>query len=51
VKLRKKYFDKISKAVSPIVATRFLQVHGQLQNLIEVQIAEAVPLVTKPAGE
>jgi len=48
VKLRKKYFDKMSKAVSPIVAARFLQVHGQLQNMMAVQIAEEVPLVKKP---
>ncbi len=48
VKLRKKYFDRISKAVGPVLAARFLQVENQIALLVGLQIAEEVPLIRKP---
>jgi hypothetical protein len=48
VKLRKKYFDRISTAVGPVLAARFLQVENQIGALVSLQIAEEVPLIRKP---
>jgi hypothetical protein len=48
VGLRKKYFDRMSKTVGPIVAARFIQVEGQIAALVAVQLAEEVPLISKP---
>jgi hypothetical protein len=46
--LKRSYFEKIAKAMSPIVAARFIQVENQLEALIDLQIAAQVPLVEKP---
>jgi hypothetical protein len=48
VKLRKKYFDRMSKAVGPVLAARFLQVENQIAALVSVQLAEEMPLIRKP---
>jgi len=48
LKLRKKYWKKVNKAVGGIIAARFVQVDRQLSNLIQVQIASEVPLVQAP---
>lgn len=48
LKLRKKYWKKVNKAVGGIVAGRFVQVDRQLTNLMQVQIASEVPLVQAP---
>jgi hypothetical protein len=48
VNLRKKYFDRMSNALGPIVAARFIQVEGQIAALVAVQLAEEVPLISKP---
>jgi hypothetical protein len=45
VDLRKKYFDRISKEVTPTVAAKFFQVEIQLENLIDLAVASSVPLV------
>lgn len=45
VDLRKKYFDRISKEVTPTVAAKFFQVEIQLENLIDLVVASSVPLV------
>jgi hypothetical protein len=45
VDLRKKYFDRISKAVSPTIAAKFFQVELQMEDLIDLEIASSVPLV------
>jgi len=45
MKLRKKYFDKVQKATSSIVATRFIQVEGVVANLVDLQIGAEVPLM------
>jgi hypothetical protein len=44
-KLKKKYFKKIEKAVSAIVAAKFIQVENQINLLIDLQIATELPLI------
>lgn len=50
LKLRKKYFNEISKALSPTMAAKFSQVDNQIHLLIDMQIASELPLVKKPAN-
>jgi hypothetical protein len=45
VDLRKKYFDRMSKEISPTIAAKFFQVEIQMEDLIDLVIASAVPLV------
>jgi hypothetical protein len=45
VDLRKKYFDRISKEVTPTIAAKFFQIEIQLEDLIDLGIASSVPLV------
>ncbi len=48
LKLRKKYFNEISKALSPALAAKFTQVENQMQLLVDMQIASELPLLEKP---
>lgn len=48
LKLRKKYFNEISKALSPSLAAKFMQVENQIHLVIDMQIASELPLVEKP---
>ena len=43
--LLKKYADKVSKAVSPMVAARFAHTEAFIQSMIDVQVQGEVPLV------
>jgi len=45
LKLKKKYFDKVSKAVSTLVAARFIQVENVIEMLIDIQVAAELPLM------
>ena len=45
LKLDKKYWKTFSKKLSPIQAARFFQVNGQINDLIDLQIASEMPLV------
>jgi hypothetical protein len=45
VDLRKKYFDRISKEVTPTIAAKFFQMEIQLEDLIDLEIASSIPLV------
>lgn len=45
MKLKKDYFGKISKALSPIEAGRFLQVENFVDNLIRLQVQAELPLI------
>ncbi len=45
LKLRRKYYDQMSHALSATIATRFMQVERQITGLIDVQIASQVPLI------
>jgi hypothetical protein len=48
MKLKHDCFEKISQEISPVIATRFLQVENQLNLLLDLQIAQQVPLIEKP---
>jgi len=45
IKLREKYFGKIAKATSNLVAARFIQVENVLGMLIDLQVAAEAPLM------
>lgn len=51
LKLRKQYFTKIGKAVSPIVAGRFVHIESVIQNALDLEIQMQVPMMVegKPA--
>lgn len=46
--LKKECFEKLSAGVSPVTAARFLQVENQLNLLLDLQIAQEIPLIEKP---
>jgi len=46
--LKKKYFNKLQSEMSPVIATRFLQVENQLTMVLDLQVASQVPLISKP---
>ena len=45
LKLRKSYFNKVSKAVSPLIAAQFIQVENVIGMLIDIQVAAELPLM------
>jgi hypothetical protein len=47
IDLRKEYFKRISKAVSPKTAARFVQVEDRVDLVLNLQIAANMPMVQK----
>jgi hypothetical protein len=47
IDLRQKYFKKVSKAVSPKSAARFIQVEDRVDMLLNLQLAANMPMVRK----
>jgi len=45
--LRQEYFNKVTKAISPTVAARFMQVENQMNSLVQLQVMSELPLVKK----
>jgi hypothetical protein len=45
VAIKQKYIEKIRAALSPKLAGRFLQVENQIQYLLDLQIASALPVI------
>jgi hypothetical protein len=43
--LKKEYFGKMAKALSPIRAVQFLQIDNKVNLLIDLQLAARVPLM------
>jgi hypothetical protein len=43
--LRSKYFDRMSKEITPTIAAKFFQVEMQLEDIIDLGIASSVPLI------
>jgi flagellar biosynthesis chaperone FliJ len=43
--LKRKYYTKLKAAMDPITAARFLQVEGQIEKLLDLQIASHLPIV------
>ena len=49
--LRTKYYKKMKKEVGAILAARFSQIDGIIQNIVDLQIASELPLVIRTAPE
>jgi Spy/CpxP family protein refolding chaperone len=50
--LLKKYYARVSKALGPVLAARFLQIENQMLTLLDAQIIDQIPLVkAKGASE
>jgi len=47
IDLRRDYFKKISKAVSPKTAARFVQVEDRIDMLLNLQLAANIPMLKK----
>jgi hypothetical protein len=47
VELREAFFNKISLAVSPQTAARFVQVEDRIDLLLNLQLAASVPMVQR----
>ena len=45
VELDQKYFERVSKEISPTVAAKFFQIELQLDEIIDIGIGSSVPLV------
>ena len=45
VELRSRYFDRMSKEISPSIAAKFFQVKTQLENIVDLEIESSVPLI------
>ena len=45
LELRAKYFDRISKGVSPVIAAKYFQIETQLEDILDLEIASEVPLI------
>jgi hypothetical protein len=43
--LKKKYFEKFSKTVTPKLAARFFQIENQLLDVIDLQVASSLPII------
>ena len=43
--LKRQYFERMSKALTPITASRFLQIETQLEKIIDLQISASLPIV------
>jgi hypothetical protein len=44
-KLKKKYFKKVEKALSAIIAAKFIQIESQINLVADLQIASELPLI------
>jgi vacuolar-type H+-ATPase subunit D/Vma8 len=45
LELRKKYYGKLKKALSPVLAARFTQVEDQIEKLLDLQIDASLPII------
>ena len=45
LKNKKTYYKKMKKVIGSIQATRFMQIMGRIQLVIDIQVAEKVPLL------
>lgn len=43
--LKKKYFEKLSKTLTPKLAARFFQIENQLLDILDLQVASSLPIV------
>ena len=45
IQLKRRYFERMSQALSPKLAARFLQIENQLEKIIDLQVASNLPIV------
>ena len=45
LKLRKKYYKRVEKAMGSVTAAKFLQIENQIRLLIDLQIEQSLPLI------
>jgi hypothetical protein len=45
LKLKKKYFKKVQKELGSVTAAKFVQIENQIGLLIDLQIAQSLPLI------
>jgi hypothetical protein len=43
--LKRTYFEKISKALTPKLAARFFQIENQLLDVVDLQVASSLPII------
>jgi len=48
--LMRKYYKQMAKEISPTTAARFVQIEDQIGDLIDLQVASELPLITKTAA-
>jgi hypothetical protein len=48
---REVYFERIAKALDPILAARFIQVDGQVSTLLDFELMKSTPLIAPPAAD
>lgn len=48
---RENYFERISKALDPILAARFIQVDGQVSTLLDFELMKSTPLIAPPPAD
>ncbi len=45
LKLKEKYYNKVKKALNPVRAAQWIQLENQLDLILEIQIAQQLPLI------
>ena len=45
VELAQKYFERMSKELSPTVAAKFFQIELQLEDLLDIEMSSSIPLI------
>jgi hypothetical protein len=48
---RERYFERMSEALGPVLAARFLQVDGQVSTLLDFEMMRLTPLIQAPVAE
>ena len=48
---REKYFARLSQAVDPILAARFIQVDAQVATLLDFELMKSTPLIAPPPSD
>lgn len=49
-KLQLKYYRKMSKVISPVEATKFMQLEKYMETVIQLELREAIPLIGEIEG-
>jgi hypothetical protein len=47
LKLQEKYYKEFAKALNPVLAAKFMQIERQINAIVDLQISDEIPLITK----